>query len=113
MYGSSPILGATRKYVLAHVSRMANITLSVPEEVYRRMKRRRDVKWSEVARQAIVERLERLEGPVGFSAPSSELARLIVKSGVNLDEISVDDAIRYYKKMRELEWQRVSTIQAN
>jgi hypothetical protein len=92
---------------------MANITLSVPEELYRRMKRRRDVKWSEVARQAIVERLERLEGPVGFSAPSAELARLIVKSGVNLDEISVDDAIRYYKKMRELEWQRISTIQAS
>ena len=77
------------------------------------MKRRRDVKWSEVAREAIVERLERLEGPVGFSAPTSDLAKLIAKSGVRLDDISVDDAIRYYKKMRELEWRRTSTIQAN
>lgn len=93
--------------------RMANITLSVPEEVYRRMKRRRDVKWSEVARQAIVERLERLEGPVGFSRPSSDLAELIAKSGVNLDEISLDIAIRYYEKMRDFEWRRISTIQAN
>ena len=92
---------------------MANITLSVPEEVYRRMKRRRDVKWSEVAREAIVERLERLEGPVGFSTSSSDLARLIAKSGVNLNEVSVDEAIRYYKKTRELEWRRTSTIQAN
>jgi hypothetical protein len=92
---------------------MANITLSVPEEVYRRMKRRRDVKWSEVAREAIVERLERLEGPVGFCASSSDLARLVAKSGVNLNEVSVDEAIRYYKKMRELEWRRTSTIQAN
>ena len=77
------------------------------------MKRRRDVRWSEVAREAIVERLERLEGPVGFSAPTSDLAKLIAKSGVRLDDISVEDAIRYYKKMRELEWRRTSTIQAN
>ena len=77
------------------------------------MKRRRDVKWSEVAREAIVERLERLEGPVGFNTSSSDLARLIAKSGVNLNEVSVDEAIRYYKKTRELEWRRTSTIQAN
>jgi hypothetical protein len=92
---------------------MGNITLSVPEEIYRRMKRRRDVKWSEVAREAIVERLEQLEGPVGFSAAPSDLARLIAESGVNLEQIPVEAAVRYYKKMRELEWRRASTIQAN
>ena len=103
----------THKYVVTRITLMANITLSLPEEVYRRMKRRRDVKWSEVARQAIVDRLERLERPVGFSAHSSDLAKLIAESGVNLDDISLDDAIRYYTKMRKLEWRRISTIQAN
>jgi hypothetical protein len=92
---------------------MANITLSVPEEVYRRMKKRRDVKWSEVARQAIVERLEQVEGPVGFYASTSELADMIAKAGVKLDKVSVAEAVRHHKKMRELEWQRTSTIQAN
>ena len=92
---------------------MANVTLSIPEDIYRRMKRRRDVRWSEVAREAIIEKLERLEGPVGFSAPASDLAKLIAKSGVKLDDISVEDAIRYYKKMRELESRGTSTIQAN
>jgi predicted ATPase len=92
---------------------MANITLSVPEEVYRRMKRRRDVKWSEVARQAIVERLDQLEGPVGFYASTSELANMIAKAGVKLDKVSVAESIRHQRKMRELEWQRTSTIQAN
>jgi hypothetical protein len=106
-------LSAAHKYVSTHISFMANITLSVPEEVYRRMKRRRDVKWSEVAREAIVERLERLEGPVGFSAPTSDLAKLIARSGVTLDDVSVEEAVRYYAKMRELEWRRTSTIQAN
>jgi hypothetical protein len=92
---------------------MANITLSIPEEVYRRMKRRRDVKWSEVARQAIVARLEQTEGPVGFYASTSELAEIIAKAGVELEKVSVDEAIRHYGKMRELEWKRTSTIRAN
>ena len=92
---------------------MTNITLSVPEEVYRRMKRRRDVKWSEIARRAIVEKLEEEEGPIGFYASTRELADMIVSAGVKLDEVSLDEAIQHYRKMGELEWRRTSTIQAN
>ncbi len=40
---------------------MANITLSVPESVFKDMKRFSEVKWSEVARKAIQERLEVLK----------------------------------------------------
>lgn len=40
---------------------MPNITLSIPEDVYKRMKKYGEVKWSEVARKAIVEYLRRLE----------------------------------------------------
>lgn len=39
---------------------MGNITLSLPEEVHKEMKHFSEVKWSEVARRAIVERLETL-----------------------------------------------------
>ena len=92
---------------------MANITLSVPDEVYRRMKRRRDVKWSEIARRAIVEKLEQVEGPVGFYASTRELADMIASAGVNLNDVPLNEAIRHHRKMRELEWQRTSTIQAN
>jgi predicted CopG family antitoxin len=35
-----------------------NITLSLPEEVYKEMKQFPEVKWSEVARSAIVKRIE-------------------------------------------------------
>ena len=77
------------------------------------MKRRRDVKWSEVARQAIVERLEQAEGPVGYYTSTPELADMIAKAGVKLDEVSMNEAIRHYRRMRELEWKRTSTIQAN
>ena len=39
---------------------MGNITLSIPNEVRREMRQFSEVKWSEIARKAIVERLETL-----------------------------------------------------
>lgn len=40
---------------------MGNITLSVPEDVHKDMKQFSEVKWSEVARKAIIEKLEALK----------------------------------------------------
>lgn len=37
---------------------VANITLSVPNEIHRKMKHFSEVKWSEVARKAIIEKIE-------------------------------------------------------
>ena len=39
---------------------MANITLSIPNEVQKEMRHFSEVRWSEVARKAILERLETL-----------------------------------------------------
>lgn len=39
---------------------MSNITLSVPDNVHDDMKHFSDVRWSEVARKAIIEKLETL-----------------------------------------------------
>ncbi|PJC44589.1 hypothetical protein CO038_03285 [Candidatus Pacearchaeota archaeon CG_4_9_14_0_2_um_filter_39_13] len=49
------------KYVRTHYSHMANITLSVPDDVYRKMKKHREMRWSEVARAAIISQVEKLE----------------------------------------------------
>jgi len=84
---------------------MPNITLSVPEEVYKKMKKYPEVKWSEVARKAIIEYLRRLEGVVS----SKELLEELGENFVNeLKEISLEKAIEYYEKMREAEWRRFS-----
>lgn len=40
---------------------MGNMTLSIPDEVQEEMKKFSEVRWSEVARKAIVEKLETLE----------------------------------------------------
>ncbi len=38
---------------IIHISdNMANMTLSIPEDLYREMQRHSEIKWSEVARQA-------------------------------------------------------------
>ena len=41
--------------------RMVNITLAIPEELHRIMKEHAEIKWSEVARQAIWEYARKLQ----------------------------------------------------
>lgn len=41
--------------------KMANITLFVPENVHKEMKQFSEIRWSEVARRAIIERLETMK----------------------------------------------------
>ena len=38
--------------MLTHNTNMANLTLSIPAELHKEMKRHSELKWSEVARQA-------------------------------------------------------------
>lgn len=40
---------------------MPNMTLSIPEDLYMRMKKITEIRWSEVARRAIEERVKDLE----------------------------------------------------
>lgn len=40
---------------------MTNMTLAVPEDLHRTMQKHREIKWSEVARQAIMEKARKLE----------------------------------------------------
>lgn len=60
---------------------MANITLSIPDELHKKMKQMSDIRWSEIARRAIEQRMNDLE----------TLNRLASKSKItekDIDEIS-------------------------
>lgn len=48
---------SSHKYVIT----MANITLSLPEELYQKLKAHPEIRWSEVARKAIQQYLDELE----------------------------------------------------
>ena len=55
----NPLFTERLKYVKPHnYVKMGNITLSIPEEVHKQMKRFSDIRWSEVARQAIIKKIE-------------------------------------------------------
>ncbi|MFW5936114.1 MAG: hypothetical protein ACOCSC_02365 [Candidatus Hadarchaeota archaeon] len=88
---------------------MANITLSIPNDVYRKMKKYKEIKWSEVARKAIMEYLEQLE-----ESDQRTTKELLDELGEdfrsNLEKLSLEDAVEGYEKMRDAEWKRTSTI---
>ena len=44
-----------------YVITMANITLSLPEELYQKLKNHPEIRWSEIARKAIQQYLDELE----------------------------------------------------
>jgi hypothetical protein len=48
-------------HIYVQVMPMGNITLSLPEDVHSEMRNFSEIKWSEVARKAIVEKLESLK----------------------------------------------------
>ena len=40
---------------------MANMTLSIPEELHKKIRKHSEIRWSEIARKAIAEYIENLE----------------------------------------------------
>lgn len=90
---------------------MANITLSIPDEIRKLMKKYPEIKWSEVVRRAILEYLDRLMG--SETLDSDYYTELAKKTGVDLDSISLDEAENHYEKMRRMEWERSSTTQTS
>ena len=40
---------------------MVNMTLAIPEEIHKTMKKHREIKWTEIARQAIEKKAKLLE----------------------------------------------------
>ena len=40
---------------------MTNMTFSIPEDIYKKMKQHPEIKWSQIARNALIKYLENLE----------------------------------------------------
>ncbi|NOZ77469.1 MAG: hypothetical protein GXO65_07445 [Euryarchaeota archaeon] len=73
---------------------MVNMTLSIPEELHRLMKKHSYIKWSEVARQAIRERARDLELLDKLAAKSL----LTMEDVEELDEIIKEGVMKRHKK---------------
>ncbi len=92
---------------------MPNITLSIPDDIYRKMKKYSEIKWSEVVRRAIVDYLRKLEEIPTEVSTEDLLEELGSDFKKSLDELDLEKAIEGYQKMREAEWKRLSTTQVN
>lgn len=78
----------THKYVGV---KMGNITLSVPENIHKDMKHFSEIKWSDVARKAIIEKIETLK-------MAEELA--------NKSKLTEQDIKNFSKKIKSLATKR-------
>lgn len=80
---------------------MAHITLSIPDTLYEKMKRHRQIKWSEAARRGIQQELMQLEnvvdGRVLFLSLPEETKEVIEKTK------KLRDWRPWQKKMRQKE----------
>ncbi|KUH34425.1 hypothetical protein APY94_01980 [Thermococcus celericrescens] len=85
---------------------MPTMTLSIPPELYRKMKKHPEIKWSEVARKAIAEYLSELENS-RTEMSMLEFRELLGDELIRDIESVPDEAYEeYYKKARDLEWER-------
>jgi len=86
---------------------MPNITLSIPIRVYRKMKEHPEVKWSEIARKAIIDYLKKIEEITTTDELLEELGEDFKKE---LDTLSLEKSEEHLRKMSEAEWKRLYMI---
>lgn len=86
---------------------MAHITLSIPDEVYKEMKRHPEIKWSEIARRGIIEKTKVLKG----SIHARDLWNLLPnETRESIEKTSEAEWRDFYTKMKEKEWKRVKSL---
>lgn len=93
-------------HIIMYGDDMPTMTLSIPPELYRKMKKHPEIKWSEVARKAIAEYLSELENS-RTEMSMLEFRELLGDETLREMESIPDEAYEeYYRKMRDLEWER-------
>ena len=74
------------------------------------MKMHKEIRWSEVVRRAITDYIGKLEEKGSEITTKDLLEELGDDFRKNLSELSFEKAEKEYKKMRDAEWKRVSSI---
>ncbi len=90
----------------------ASFTVRLPRKLMEKMKKYREVNWSEVVRRAIESYIKRLEESRNRES-SSELLERLQDLGVKVNELQpkpIEEEIKLYEKMREIEWKRLNSM---
>ena len=86
---------------------MPTLTLSIPKKVYERMKKHKEIKWSEIARRAIILYLEKLKE----RSTTKEILSLLPEEVKNMIKKTPEKEFkRFYKSLREKGWKRMKSL---
>ena len=90
---------------------MTHITLSLPDKLYKLMKKYKEVNWSEVARRAIIEKLLTLKAS-REGVTRDELTMLLEVTGKSVVAKSYDYnmELKLLKKIKEWEKRRIKYL---
>jgi len=89
-----------------------SFTVRISRELYEKMKRFREINWSEVVRKAIEEYIERLEEGEK-AAPAEKVMEELVRMGVDVEKLkplSSEEEDKLYKELRERTWERIKSM---
>ncbi|MBL7117268.1 MAG: hypothetical protein ISS94_00565 [Candidatus Syntrophoarchaeum sp.] len=79
---------------------MPDITLSIPEELYKKMKEHRGIRWTEVMKKAIMDYVYRLEAGKLEVTTEELLEGLGSEFEKELSEISFEEAVGLYENRK-------------
>jgi hypothetical protein len=86
---------------------MPHVTLSIPEEIYKEMKRYPEIKWSEIIRRSVASYLEEMKA----SSSSTEIRSMLDENTLNrLRSISSKKADWYFEKSEKAAWKRARSL---
>jgi len=92
---------------------MTNMTISIPSELYEKMKKHAEIKWSEVVRKSIADYINKIEIVKGGVVSSSIILAMLKDANLELSNIPLEKATEQYEKSSDLEWKRLSTTQTS
>ena len=95
---------------MIHKIHMAHITLSIPDDLYREIKKHPHIKWSQAAREGIKQQLSQLGGVI---SGKDFLKRLNPETRRALERVSnlpKSDWKKYHKKLKESEKRRLKSL---
>lgn len=86
---------------------MAHITLSIPDEMYKAIKKYPQIKWSEAAREGIKQQLYEIKGVI---SGKELLKRLSPETQRAIKNIPHSEWVKGYKQMKEGEKRRLKLL---
>ncbi len=89
-------------------------TVRIPRRLAEKMKKYKEINWSEVVRKSIEEYIRRLE-ETRTVVSAEEILEEVFALGVDprdLEPREYEEEVKYYRLMGEREWKRLSMTQA-